>query len=116
MVLAATGKAFSAGGDFNWVLTWPSARTPITRHGGADAMMGAVQAIYDLPQALDRARPWRGGGRRRRPDAGLRLRRRRQRGALRPDLEVQARACSRPTIGSLRDRARWPARGARRCS
>lgn len=49
MVLAAEGRAFSAGGDFNWVLTWPELDA-ITRHAGADAMMGAVQAIYDFPK------------------------------------------------------------------
>ena len=49
MVLSAQGRAFSAGGDFNWVLTWPELDA-ITRHAGADAMMGAVQAIYDFPK------------------------------------------------------------------
>jgi methylglutaconyl-CoA hydratase len=49
LVLAAEGRAFSAGGDFNWVLTWPTLDA-ITRHVGADAMMGAVQAIYDFPK------------------------------------------------------------------
>ena len=49
MVLAGEGKAFSAGGDFNWVLTWPELDA-ITRHAGADAIMGAVQAIYDFPK------------------------------------------------------------------
>lgn len=49
MVLAGEGRAFSAGGDFNWVLTWPELDA-ITRHAGADAMMGAVQAIYDFPK------------------------------------------------------------------
>src|SRR3954469_3043274 len=49
MVVTAEGKAFSAGGDFNWVLTWPNLDA-ITRHAGADAMMGAVQAIYDFPK------------------------------------------------------------------
>lgn len=47
MVLAGEGRAFSAGGDFNWVLTWPELDA-ITRHAGADAIMGAVQAIYDF--------------------------------------------------------------------
>lgn len=47
MVLASEGRAFSAGGDFNWVLTWPG-MDAITRHAGADAMMGAVQAVYDF--------------------------------------------------------------------
>lgn len=49
MVLAGEGKVFSAGGDFNWVLTWPELDA-ITRHAGADAIMGAVQAIYDFPK------------------------------------------------------------------
>jgi len=49
MVLAGDGPAFSAGGDFNWVLTWPELDS-ITRHAGADAMMGAVQAVYDFPK------------------------------------------------------------------
>jgi len=49
MVLAGEGRVFSAGGDFNWVLSWPELDA-ITRHAGADAMMGAVQAIYDFPK------------------------------------------------------------------
>ncbi len=49
MVLGSEGKAFSAGGDFNWVLTWPKLDA-ITRRVGADAMMGAVQAVYDFPK------------------------------------------------------------------
>lgn len=49
MVVGAEGKSFSAGGDFNWVLTWPNLDA-ITRRVGADAMMGAVQAIYDFPK------------------------------------------------------------------
>lgn len=49
MVVASEGPAFSAGGDFNWVLTWPGLDA-ITRRVGADAMMGAVQAIYDFPK------------------------------------------------------------------
>jgi methylglutaconyl-CoA hydratase len=49
MVLAGEGRVFSAGGDFNWVLTWPELDA-ITRHAGADAIMGAVQAIYDFPK------------------------------------------------------------------
>ena len=49
MVLAGEGRVFSAGGDFNWVLTWPELDA-ITRQAGADAMMGAVQAIYDFPK------------------------------------------------------------------
>ena len=49
MVLGGAGKSFSAGGDFSWVLTWPNLDA-ITRRVGADAMMGAVQAIYDFPK------------------------------------------------------------------
>ena len=49
MIIAASGRSFSAGGDFNWVLTWPNLDA-ITRRVGADAMMGAVQAIYDFPK------------------------------------------------------------------
>ena len=49
LVVGSEGRAFSAGGDFNWVLTWPELDA-ITRRVGADAMMGAVQAIYDFPK------------------------------------------------------------------
>ena len=49
MVVGSEGRAFSAGGDFNWVLTWPD-MDAITRHVGADAVMGAVQAVYDFPK------------------------------------------------------------------
>jgi methylglutaconyl-CoA hydratase len=49
MVLESEGRVFSAGGDFNWVLTWPQLDS-ITRHAGADAMMGAIQAVYDFPK------------------------------------------------------------------
>ena len=49
MVVSGEGKSFSAGGDFNWVLGWPELDA-ITRHAHADAMMGAVQAIYDFPK------------------------------------------------------------------
>jgi methylglutaconyl-CoA hydratase len=49
MVLAGAGSAFSAGGDFNWVLGWPDLDA-ITRHAYADALMQAVQAIYDFPK------------------------------------------------------------------
>jgi methylglutaconyl-CoA hydratase len=49
LVLGSEGNAFSAGGDFNWVLTWPTLDA-ITRRVGADAMMGAVQAVYDFPK------------------------------------------------------------------
>lgn len=49
LVLAGEGRVFSAGGDFNWVLTWPT-MDAITRHVYADALMAAVQAIYDFPK------------------------------------------------------------------
>jgi methylglutaconyl-CoA hydratase len=49
MVVTGAGKGFSAGGDFNWVLTWPELDA-ITRRVGADAVMGAVQSIYDFPK------------------------------------------------------------------
>jgi methylglutaconyl-CoA hydratase len=49
LVVGSEGNAFSAGGDFNWVLTWPELDA-ITRRVGADAMMGAVQAVYDFPK------------------------------------------------------------------
>jgi methylglutaconyl-CoA hydratase len=49
MVVAGKGNAFSAGGDFNWVLGWPELDA-ITRHAFADALMQAVQAIYDFPK------------------------------------------------------------------
>jgi methylglutaconyl-CoA hydratase len=49
LVVAGEGPAFSAGGDFNWVLTWPELDA-ITRRVGADALMGAIQAIYDFPK------------------------------------------------------------------
>ena len=49
LVVGSEGRAFSAGGDFNWVLTWPRLDS-ITRRVGADVMMGAVQAIYDFPK------------------------------------------------------------------
>jgi methylglutaconyl-CoA hydratase len=49
LVLGSEGDAFSAGGDFNWVLTWPKLDA-ITRRVGADVMMGAVQAVYDFPK------------------------------------------------------------------
>lgn len=49
MVVAGEGNAFSAGGDFNWVLGWPDLDA-ITRHAFADALMLAVQAIYDFPK------------------------------------------------------------------
>ena len=49
LVVGSEGRVFSAGGDFNWVLGWPELDA-ITRHAHADAMMGAVQAIYDFPK------------------------------------------------------------------
>jgi methylglutaconyl-CoA hydratase len=49
LVIAGEGPAFSAGGDFHWVLEWP-ALDSIQRGDNADAMSGAVQAIYDFPK------------------------------------------------------------------
>jgi methylglutaconyl-CoA hydratase len=49
LVVGSEGNAFSAGGDFNWVLTWPTLDA-ITRRVCADVMMGAVQAVYDFPK------------------------------------------------------------------
>jgi methylglutaconyl-CoA hydratase len=49
LVVGSEGRAFSAGGDFNWVLSWPGLDA-ITRRVGADAIMGAVQAVYDFPK------------------------------------------------------------------
>ena len=49
LVLGSEGRVFSAGGDFNWVLTWPD-MDAITRRVAADAMMGAIQAVYDFPK------------------------------------------------------------------
>jgi methylglutaconyl-CoA hydratase len=49
LVVGGEGPVFSAGGDFNWVLSWPDLDA-ITRRVGADVMMGAVQAIYDFPK------------------------------------------------------------------
>ncbi|MBN9085327.1 MAG: enoyl-CoA hydratase/isomerase family protein [Reyranella sp.] len=49
MVLAGEGAIFSAGGDFNWVLGWPGLDA-ITRHAFADALMAAVQAVYEFPK------------------------------------------------------------------
>lgn len=49
LIVGGEGRVFSAGGDFNWVLTWPGLDA-ITRRVGADAMMGAVQAVYDFPK------------------------------------------------------------------
>jgi methylglutaconyl-CoA hydratase len=49
LVVASDGPVFCAGGDFNWVLTWPELDA-ITRKVGADSMMAAVQAVYDFPK------------------------------------------------------------------
>jgi methylglutaconyl-CoA hydratase len=49
MVLGGAGSAFSAGGDFKWVLGWPELDA-ITRHAFADALMQAIQAVYDFPK------------------------------------------------------------------
>lgn len=49
LILAGEGPVFSAGGDFNWVLQWPTLGAA-ERDAGAQAMMTAVQAIYDFPK------------------------------------------------------------------
>jgi len=49
LIVAGEGRAFSAGGDFNWVLGWPELDA-ITRHAHADVVMSAVQVIYDFPK------------------------------------------------------------------
>ena len=49
LVVAGEGPAFSAGGDFRWVLEWPKLDA-MQRGDNADAMMGAVQAVYDFPK------------------------------------------------------------------
>jgi methylglutaconyl-CoA hydratase len=49
VVLAANGRSFCAGGDFNWVLTWPG-RTQAERDAGAKVLGDAVQALYDFPK------------------------------------------------------------------
>jgi methylglutaconyl-CoA hydratase len=49
LVMAGEGPAFSAGGDFNWVLQWPGLAAS-ERRIGAEAMMEAVQAVYDFPK------------------------------------------------------------------
>jgi methylglutaconyl-CoA hydratase len=49
LVLGSDGPVFSAGGDFNWVLTWPTL-DPEARRAGAEVMMGAIQAIQDFPK------------------------------------------------------------------
>ena len=50
MVLAGEGKAFSAGGDFNWVLTLARARRHHAPCRRRRHRCGAVQAIYDFPK------------------------------------------------------------------
>ena len=109
MVLGGEGKSFSAGGDFNWVLTWPELDA-ITRQRRRRRHDGRGAGDLRFPQALDRPRPWRGGGRRRRPDAGLRLRHRRVLGAVRPDLGAQRPAGGHRHPGA--DRGGRPAGGA----
>jgi len=47
VVLAADGPTFSAGGDFNWVLSWPNL-SAAEQHAGAKLLSDAVQAIYNL--------------------------------------------------------------------
>ena len=49
LVLAANGPVFSAGGDFNWVLTWPDLSS-IERRVAADALMAAIDAVRNFPR------------------------------------------------------------------
>ncbi len=49
LVVAGNGTAFSAGGDFNSVLTWPELNS-IERGAAAGALMSAIQAIRDFPK------------------------------------------------------------------
>lgn len=49
LVVASDGPVFCAGGDFNWVLSWPELDA-ITRKVGADSLMAAIQAVYDFPK------------------------------------------------------------------
>ena len=49
LVVASGGSVFCAGGDFNWVLSWPELDA-ITRKVGADSLMAAIQAVYDFPK------------------------------------------------------------------
>ena len=49
MVVSGNGPAFSAGGDFNWVMSWPGL-SERERYEGARAMTDAVQAIHDFPK------------------------------------------------------------------
>jgi len=49
VVLGANGRSFCAGGDFNWVLTWPG-RSQSERNEGAQVLSDAVQALYDFPK------------------------------------------------------------------
>jgi len=49
VVIAADGPTFSAGGDFNWVLSWP--KLPLAEvNAAAQLLADVVQAIYDLPK------------------------------------------------------------------
>ncbi|HTR85019.1 MAG TPA: enoyl-CoA hydratase-related protein [Reyranella sp.] len=49
LVLGGSGLVFSAGGDFNWVLSWPKLSEQ-ERQDGALVMMGAIQAVQDFPK------------------------------------------------------------------
>ncbi len=49
LVVAGNGTAFSAGGDFNSVLTLPELNS-IERGAAASALMSAIQAIRDFPK------------------------------------------------------------------
>ena len=58
LVVGSEGRAFSAGGDFNWVLTWPGLDA-ITRQGRRRRHDGRGAGDLRLSQAVDRPRPWR---------------------------------------------------------
>ena len=49
LVVGGNGKTFSAGGDFNSVMTWPDLNA-IERRAAADALMGVIQAVRDFPK------------------------------------------------------------------
>jgi len=49
VVIAADGPTFSAGGDFNWVLTWPRQERAEVE-AAARLLADAVQTICDLPK------------------------------------------------------------------
>jgi methylglutaconyl-CoA hydratase len=49
VAIAADGPTFSAGGDFNWVLSWPRGAKSEADEA-AQLLADAVQTIYDLPK------------------------------------------------------------------